>query len=310
MAETLSDEQLISELEPKAGELLDRHFASTKEWFPHEYIPYSRAEDFGPGYQWMPEESPFPSEDVRSSLFVNLLTEDNLPYYFRDIDRMFGQHGAWRAWAGRWTAEEGRHSMAIYGYLMASRAIDPVVLERGRMVQVAQGEVPSPMTARHGMIYVSLQELATRVSHRNTGAAMADSDITGKKVMDRVGNDENFHYLFYRDVSAAAAELDPSGFVEAVEEVSVNFEMPGTGIPGFTKHAARIALSGIYGLTEYKEKVLEPTLKNWKFWDLEGLSGKAEAARERLSDFLAGLADRVEKEKEKRARRQARLAPA
>ena len=64
---------------------------------------------------------------VRSALIVNLLTEDNLPYYFRSVERMFGADGAWGTWARRWTAEEGRHSMAIYGYLMTTRAIDPVI---------------------------------------------------------------------------------------------------------------------------------------------------------------------------------------
>ena len=81
---------------------------------------------------------------MRSSLIVNLLTEDNLPYYFRTIERMFGGDGAWGAWARRWTAEEGRHSMVIYGYLMVTRAVDPVALERGRMDQVSSGLVPEP----------------------------------------------------------------------------------------------------------------------------------------------------------------------
>ncbi len=33
------------------------------------------------------DDRSWPLDDaVRSALFVNLLTEDNLPYYFRDID--------------------------------------------------------------------------------------------------------------------------------------------------------------------------------------------------------------------------------
>ena len=44
-------------------------------------------------------------EAVRSALIVNLLTEDNLPYYFRTIERQLGADGAWGVWTRRWTAE-------------------------------------------------------------------------------------------------------------------------------------------------------------------------------------------------------------
>ena len=73
--------------------------------------------------------------EVRSALFVNLLTEDNLPYYFRDIERMFGADGPWGEWVRRWTAEEGRHATVIRDYLTVTRMIDPVALERGRMAR-------------------------------------------------------------------------------------------------------------------------------------------------------------------------------
>jgi hypothetical protein len=42
-------------------------------------------------------------DPVRSALFVNLLTEDNLPYYFQTIDRMFGDDGVWREWSHRFS---------------------------------------------------------------------------------------------------------------------------------------------------------------------------------------------------------------
>jgi len=309
MAETISEAetQFLKELEPVAASLLNRHLAASKEWFPHELIPYGRGHDYDPEHTWTEADTDLELDDsIRSALYVNLLTEDNLPYYYRDIDQTFGSDDAWGAWNRRWTAEEGRHSMAIYGYLMTTRAIDPVYLERGRMAQVSGGETPTPANARRGNIYVTLQELATRISHRNTGTALEKTDSVGKKLMDRVGNDENFHMLFYRDLSTAAIELDPSGFVEDVETEVTNFAMPGTGIPGFAKHAVRIALGGIYGKTEFLEKVVEPTLRHWKIWDLTGLTGKAEAARESLSAYLESLAISVSKEKEKREARQAR----
>ena len=114
--------------------------ATSKEWFPHEYVPYSRGRDAVVGEQWSEGDADLAGatidEAVRSALLVNLLTEDNLPYYFRTIERIFGRDGAWGTWVRRWTAEEGRHSMAIYSYLMVTRAIDPQHLERCRMAQV------------------------------------------------------------------------------------------------------------------------------------------------------------------------------
>jgi acyl-[acyl-carrier-protein] desaturase len=116
---------LLTELEPVAARLMERHLTMSKEWFPHELVPWSRGRDFAPDDVWDPEESTIDGR-VRSALFVNLLTEDNLPYYFRTIERMFGGDGTWGAWARRWTAEEGRHSIVIRDYLTVTREIDPV----------------------------------------------------------------------------------------------------------------------------------------------------------------------------------------
>ena len=40
---------LLTELAPVAGALLDRHLQASREWFPHELIPYSRGRDAVPG---------------------------------------------------------------------------------------------------------------------------------------------------------------------------------------------------------------------------------------------------------------------
>src|SRR5438094_10110682 len=106
--DAVDDVQLMAELEPTAVRLYERHLSNAKEWFPHELVPWSRGRDFAPGDAWCPEDAPM-DEAVRSSLFVNILTEDNLPHYFRTIDGLFGESDPWSAWARRWPAEEGRH---------------------------------------------------------------------------------------------------------------------------------------------------------------------------------------------------------
>lgn len=150
---------MLRELEPTVERLMTRHLATTKEWFPHQHVPYARGRDFEPDVAWDCESADLGGatidDAVRSSLIVNLLTEDNLPYYFRTIERTLGDDGAWGAWSKRWTAEEGRHSMAIYAYLMVTRAVDPVELERSRMCQVSTGQVPEPPTPVDSLVYVA-----------------------------------------------------------------------------------------------------------------------------------------------------------
>jgi acyl-[acyl-carrier-protein] desaturase len=184
-------------------------------------------------------------------------------------------------WARRWTAEEMRHSIVIRDYLTVTRSIDPVELERGRLRQVSGGEVPEPTTVADGFVYVALQELATRISHRNTGKQLEDKP--GYDVMARVASDENLHYLFYRDLVSAALERDPSTVVIAIERQVREFEMPGTGIPDFAAHAMAIARAGIYDFEIHHDQILVPVvLRHWNVEALEGLSAEAEEARRRL----------------------------
>ena len=283
-----SDAALLAELAPAAERLYERHLETTKEWFPHEFVPFTQARDYEPGEVWDPSEVPM-DPAVRSSLLVNLLTEDNLPFYFEVITRTFGSAEVWGEWNRRWTAEEGRHSIVIRDYLVATRSLDPWALERDRMHQVQAGFHGDTLpNAANTFAYVALQELATRISHWNTGDRLTDP--RGKEVMSRVAKDENFHYLFYRDLVAAALEVEPSMTVEAIAHQVDVFEMPGTGIAGFKSHAQAIANAGIYDMVIHHDKILVPCVqRHWKIDAVEGLSPEAEKARERLFAQMARL---------------------
>ncbi len=303
---------MLRELEPTVDALLERHLASSKEWFPHDLIPYDRGRTATPGVAWQESDADLGGATIddaaRSALIVNLLTEDNLPYYFRAIETMFGADGSWGTWSRRWTAEEGRHSMVIYGYLMATRAVDPVALERSRMAQVAGGQIPDPGSAGGGFVYLALQELATRIAHRNTGKLIGDP--AGYAVMVRVAADENLHHIFYRDLAAAAIALDPDAMMPIIERQVSGFAMPGQGIPGFAAHAAAIARAGVYDLAVHHDQILVPVvLRQWQVDRLEGLGAEAEQARERLMARLA-KSERVARRLSERRQEEADLAPA
>ncbi len=299
--------ELLHELEPVVGRELDRHLSAAKEWFPHEYVPWSEGRNFAGvlgGEDWDPTQSRV-SEVARTALVVNLLTEDNLPSYHRDISLSFAADGAWGTWIGRWTAEEGRHGAAIRDYLLTTRAVDPVALERERMSHMTQGfRSPYELDMLHTVAYVTFQELATRISHRNTGRSTEDPAC--ERLLSRIALDENLHMIFYRNVLAAALETAPEQTMQAIWDVVATFQMPGSTIEGFTRRSVQMAMAGIYDLRIHRDEVLAPVLRQWKVWERDDLSAEGEAAREQLAGFLDDLETQAARFEEKRASRRAR----
>jgi len=89
-------------------------------------------------------------------------------------------------------------------------------------------------------------------------------DEMGTAIMSRVGNDENLHYLFYRDLTSAALELDPSSTVLGIERAVRTFSMPGLGIPNFDAMSREVAKAGIYDLLIHHDQILEPVImRHW-----------------------------------------------
>jgi acyl-[acyl-carrier-protein] desaturase len=307
---SLTQAELLRELEPVVAGELDRHLASAREWFPHEYVPWSEGRTFDGvlgGEAWSPEDTTLP-EVARTALVVNLLTEDNLPSYHYEIATTFGRDGAWGTWVHRWTAEEGRHAIAIRDYLTVTRAVDPVELERQRMAHMGEGYESIDDSLLGALAYVSFQELATRVSHRNTGKATGDP--VADQLLARIAQDENLHMVFYRNLLGAALELDPDQTMAAILNVVTQFAMPGVGIAGFQRKAFDIALAGIYDLRQHRDEVLMPVLRKWGVFELEGLGAVGEQSRTALAEHLDGLERDANRFEERRdamlARRAAR----
>ncbi|MDX6331355.1 MAG: acyl-[acyl-carrier-protein] desaturase, partial [Streptomycetaceae bacterium] len=257
-----SDTKLLYALEEVVERELNRHLKAAKEWMPHEYVPWSDGRNFDGimgGEAWSPEQSKV-SDIGRIALVVNLLTEDNLPSYHHEIATLFGRDGAWGTWVHRWTAEEGRHAIAMRDYLLTTRAVDPVELERFRMQHMSEGfESDNAHSMLHTVAYVAFQELATRVSHRNTGHQSGDPVCD--RMLARIATDENLHMVFYRNLLGAAFELAPDLTMQAVRDVVVNFRMPGHGMPGFERMAAQMAIGEIYNMRIHHDDVIQPVLR-------------------------------------------------
>jgi len=268
MAKSLTDLELIRELEPIAEAGLNQHLASTRNWNPHDYVPWSDGSNYASlgGQEWDTEQSRL-SDVARVAMVTNLLTEDNLPSYHRTIAEYFTIDDAWGAWVNRWTVEENRHGIALRDYLVVTRAVDPIALEQARIAQVTAGFSPGqqgqrairPDSMLDALSYVTFQELATRVSHRNTGRACAEP--IADQLLKRVAADENLHMIFYRGLTGAAIDIAPDQGMTSIWRILVNFQMPGFAIPNFRRNAVKIAVGGIYDLRQHLDDVVMPVLR-------------------------------------------------
>jgi acyl-[acyl-carrier-protein] desaturase len=316
MSEDLTDLQLLRELEPVVEANLNRHLSMAKNWNPHDYIPWSEGKNFYAlgGADWDPEQSKL-SEVAQVAMIQNLLTEDNLPSYHREIAMNFGMDGAWGNWVNRWTAEENRHGIALRDYLLVTRAIDPVELEKLRLEQMTRGFSPGQNgqgdlfaeSLFDSVIYVTFQELATRVSHRNTGKAC--DETVADHLLARVSADENLHMIFYRDVSEAGLEIAPNQAMKSLHRVLRNFTMPGYTVPEFRRKAVIIAVGGIYDPRIHLDDVVMPVLKKWRIFEREDFTGEAASMRDDLAllvEELKEACDKFEESKRRRLEREAR----
>jgi acyl-[acyl-carrier-protein] desaturase len=182
-----------------------------------------------------------------------------------------------------------------------------VALERARMVHMAAGFTNDHSgELLHSIAYVSFQELATRISHRNTGRFSGDPLC--EQLLARVAQDENLHMIFYRNLLAGALELAPNETMRAITDVVTGFQMPGHGIENFGRKAAQIAIAGIYDLRIHHNEVIAPVLRNLRVFDLAGLSGDGERAREDLAAFMAGLDANASRFEERREAKRQRVA--
>ena len=263
--------QAFDDVAPVAVELYERHLSMSKTWLPHP-PPVDR-----PGVQI--------EAASRAALVVNLLTEDNLPYYASGSDMYVGTSPPVAAvlsdWMHRWISEEARHSIAIRQYIVNTGFIDLEHLELARMASMQAGWSAGFSNVLEASCYAAIQELATRIAHRNTFVRLPEGP--DRDLLMNVVNDENLHHLFYRDLCTAVSEASPSVFVLALEGQLRHFDMPGTAIPGFRELAREIAEAGIYDARIFVEQVARPLIdRHWRIEALRGLSDEAKRARDRL----------------------------
>jgi acyl-[acyl-carrier-protein] desaturase len=167
------------------------------------------------------------------------------------------------------------------------------------MATLQAGFDPQDKPLLHAFVYVSFQEMATRVSHRNAGRACEDS--VAERLLARIAMDENLHMIFYRNIVEAALEIAPCQTMRAIADEAAGFEMPGSVIPGFGRKAVQIAQAGIYDLRIHHDDVIMPLVRYWRIFERTGLGAEGEQARHDLAATLEVLDARASRFAARRA---------
>ena len=282
--------ELLQAVSPAARRLMDEHREKRASWYAHEIVPWEEGRNFRKE-PWEESQATL-SPEARTSLVLNLLTEDNLPYYHTLLDRYLPPDSAFSEWNRLWTAEEGQHAIALRSYLLTTRNCDPRELEDDRAATMETGYDISFTDPAELFTYTAAQELATRVSHRNAGK-LAD-DAVAYELMGKIATDENHHFLFYRGVLSALLEESPSTVLEGVYTQLATFRMPGVGMPNYMRRAIDMARAGVYNLRIHHDRVLVPLLRDWGIANLTGLTTRAEEFQHKIMDLPRRVMSRAE----------------
>ena len=282
--------ELVEAIESVVHSLTEEHLARRSDWYFHDIVPWERGESFK-DKPWDVSQVTI-SEDARTSLVLNLLTEDNLPYYHALIERHMPQTSAFVRWNHLWTAEEGQHSIAIRSYLLTSRNTDPYQLEDDRKATMINGYQPTYNDPTEIFAYTAAQELATRVSHRNAGKIT--DDPAAFELMRNIAADENHHFIFYKGVMKAMLDQAPSLVLGGIHRVFENFQMPGVAMPNFLRRSVQVAKAGVYNLRIHHDRVVQPLIKDWNIEGLTGLDPAAAELQQKIMDLPAQIMRKAE----------------
>ncbi|MEU1428038.1 acyl-ACP desaturase [Nocardia sp. NPDC005746] len=281
MHNVLADRDLLDSLEAEVETNLTRHIDASPEWQPHDYVPWSDGRNFQAmgGTDWDPAQSEL-SEVAKTALTVSVLIADNLPSYHREL----GKHlrtGPWWRWVGRWTAEENRHEILIRNFLMVTRAVDPIALERMRMAAMTASFNRPGMHLLEVLAVAAFEEAAAAVRHRNT--ARLAGDVMVASIADRLAADDELQAVFFANLISAALDLAPDQTLRAIADRVADFQVPVIELSDGRSSDEVLAAAGIYDRAREPELVFGPLLEQWKVFTRTDLGEDGEKARAELA---------------------------
>lgn len=279
----LTDRDLLESLAVEVELTMRRHIETADEWQPHEFVPWDDGRNFAflGGEDWEPTQSEL-SDTARLALTVSVLIADNLPSYHREVGKYL-RTGPWWRWVGRWTAEEARHSVLIRNYLMATRACDPVELERLRMAHMTEGFRREPLHLLDMLVTAAFEEKAAAVRHRNTAALGENPLVTA--ISERIAEDDEMQAEVFADLVAAGFAAAPDQTMRAVADRIAAFRVPSLTLPDGRSSDEALAEAGIYDPAKQDELIFAPLLRRWDVFARDDLGDAGAAARAELARF-------------------------
>jgi len=281
----LTDRELLGSLADEVELNLRRHVAVADGWQPHELVPWNAGRNFAflGGTDWEPGQGEL-SEVAVVALTVSVLIADNLPAYHRELGAYL-RTGPWWRWVGRWTAEENRHEILIRNYLMVTRSVDPVELERARMTHMTNGFRREPLHLLDVLATNAFEEAASALRHRNTAALNENPLVTA--IAERIAADDALQSEFFAELVTAAFALAPDQTMRAVADRVAGFSVPKVDLPDGRSSDTVLAEAGIYDPAVEGERIFAPLLRQWNVFGRTDLGSQGEAARAELEHLRA-----------------------
>lgn len=283
--------EALRDINPDVANIIRIHESQKPEWFPTELIPEN----------WKGTKLP---PELAAGLTLNLLTEDGLPYFLSLLVTHLGDEGPLFEWNKLWTSEEKLHGTAIQLYLYECLGREERIrVERMEKQYLRVGFWPDWSRDPFKLLaYVVLQERATQFSHAAIARKAASVDPVLRTLMSKIAGDESRHHDAYVSMFGALLKRDPSHAVTALHSVIKYFKMPGAGVDGFQALSQIQERSGMFGAKEFRYIIVEACDK-LGIWELTGLSGDAEKAREDIQKTIK-LLERVDERNQRQAKKE------
>ena len=232
---------------------------------------------------------------LRAIYAVHLLTEKALPSSFHLLAQTLDLDSVFKAWIGRWTAEEDRHGELLSKLAEVSGIIpNPGEFERWRFKYMEIGFRPHWHRDPYSMLaYAALQEESTRISHANLAVRLKQAGAYPFVApIARVAAEENFHGRFYSAVVKLLFECDPERMLCSLWTSLEDFEMPAYGVAYYAEISYLAELCGTLTpgqIADSEEALLD-------FWGVESIAPQSTASDTAKSGLFARISMLREKQ--------------
>jgi acyl-[acyl-carrier-protein] desaturase len=303
--------EVMQTIEKEIDSFMEKYLIPVEKiWQPTDFLPNSQEDTFFEEVHQIREEAKELGYDFWVVLVGDTITEEALPTYESWLMDMQGvsQHGkdGWSRWIRHWTGEENRHGDLLNKYLYLSGRVNMREVEMTTQHMLNDGfDIGTANDPYRNFVYTSFQELATNISHKRVGqlAKKQGNKLLGK-MCNVIAGDEMRHHLAYREFVKTILKYDPSEMIVSFEDmmrkkivmpaqfVRESGEAIGTAFENFSNAAQRL---GVYTTHDYID-IMKKLISYWEIDQLNGLTAKAEKARDylmKLPDRMARIAERI-----------------